>query len=259
LDFYLDDLEIISKTPGKGVGMPHNAVELKFKVVEPNGLTLIDRIYAAVKGFYAPGENSPELDATGSLAQQANGGKPVKEITPNYINAPYCLGIRFYGYDNNGNLVAPATGRYSPNATPGLVGPTNDSYAIIEKLIAFNITDLKFRMAAGQNSKGVEYNITGKPIPMNHAFGQARGTIPFPFELSGTTVKDLLIGKPAQSELKLSTIQDGRVPQAGPPGKNVPPAPAFSTQQLGAMAAGTDPNAVTDSGMAFGGGGLTGA
>jgi hypothetical protein len=75
--------------------------------------------------------------------------------------------------------------------------------------------------------------------------------------LSGTTVKDLLIGKPAQSELKKSIIQDGRVPQAGPPGKNVPTAP--TTQQLGAMAAGTDPNAVTDSGMAFGGGGLTGA
>jgi hypothetical protein len=47
------------------------------------------------------------------------------------------------------------------------------------------------------------------------------------------------------------------VPQASPPAQNVPTAP--TTQQLGAMAAGTDPNAVTDSGMAFGGGGLTGA
>ena len=209
LDFYLDDLEISSKVNGKG------------KVVEPNGLTLIDRIYAAVKGFYGPGENSPELDPTGGLAQQANGGKPVIETTPNYLSAPYCLGIRFYGYDSGGNLQAPATGKYSPNATPGLVGPTNDNFAIIEKLIAFNITDLKFRMAAGANSKGVEYNVTGKPIPMNHAFGQSRGTIPFPFELSGTTVKDLLIGKAAQSELKLSVLQDGRVPQATPPASNI--------------------------------------
>ena len=250
LDFYLDDLEITSKTPGKGVGMPHNSTELKFKVIEPNGLTLIDRIYAAVKGFYGPGENSPELDVGSSLAQQANGGKPVKEITPNYLSAPYCLGIRFYGYDSGGNLVAPATGKYSPNATPGLVGPTNDSYAIIEKLIAFNITDLKFRMAAGQNSKGVEYNITGKPIPMNHAFGQARGTIPFPFELSGTTVKNLLIGKPAQSELKLSTIQDGRVPQAGPPGKNVPPAPVVPPT-LSSIVTGQDNPLATTGGMDF--------
>jgi hypothetical protein len=242
LDFYLDDLEIHSKTPGKGVGMPHNAVELKFKVIEPNGLTLIDRLYAAVKGFYGPGENSPELDATGSLAQQANGGKPVKEITPNYINAPYCLGIRFYGYDSAGNLVAPATGKYS--------GPKNNSTAIIEKLIAFNITDLKFRMAAGQNSKGIEYNITGKPIPMNHAFGQARGSIPFPFELSGTTVKDLLIGKPAQSELKLSTIQDGRVPQSGPPAKKVPPAPVVPPT-LSSIVTGQDNPLATTGGMDF--------
>ena len=252
LDFYLDDLEILSKTPGKGVGMPHNAVELKFKVVEPNGLTLIDRIYAAVKGFYGPGENSPELDPTGSLAQQANGGKPVKEITPNYLNAPYCLGIRFYGYDINGDLQAPATGKFSPDAVAGQVGPTNDTREIIHKLIAFNITDIKFRMNAGQNSKGIEYTVTGKPIKMNQAFGQSRGSIPFPFELSGTTVKDLLIGKAAQSELKKTTIQDGRVPQAGPPGKNKPLAPALVVPPtLSSIATGVDNPLATTGGMDF--------
>jgi hypothetical protein len=61
---------------------------------------------------------------------------------------------------------------------------------------------------------------------MNHAFGQARGTVPFQFELSGTTVADLLIGKPAQSELKQSVLQSGRVTQATPPASNIPPAPA---------------------------------
>ena len=259
VDFYLDDLELLSSMSGRGVGMPHNVTKIKFKVVEPNGLTLINRLYQAVKDFYGPGDNSPELDPGSSLAQSVKNLKGVeaKSSPPNYANAFYCLAIRFYGYDSGGNLIAPATGRYSPNATPGLVGPTNDTEAIVEKYIAFQILDLKFRTGPGQSSKGIEYFITASPVAMNHAFGQARGSIPFQYELSGTTVADLLIGKSPQSELKETFIQDGRVPQASPPAQNVPT--ALTTQQLGAMAAGTDPNAVTDSGMAFGGGGLTGA
>ena len=225
VDFYLDDLELNSAIGGKGVGMPHNVTKLKFKVVEPNGMTLINRLYYAVKDFYGPSENSPELDPTGSLAQSVVNTKGVNASAPppNYINAFYCLAIRFYGYDSGGNLISPATGRFSPNSTAGLVGPTNDIESIIEKYIAFQLTDLKFRTGPGQASKGIEYFISGTPIAMNHAFGQARGTVPFQFELSGTTVADLLIGKPAQSELKQSVLQSGRVPQATPPASNIPP------------------------------------
>jgi len=227
VDFYLDDLELNSAIGGKGVGMPHNVTKLKFKVVEPNGLTLINRLYYAVKDFYGPSENSPELDPTGSLAQSVVNTKGVNASAPppNYINAFYCLAIKFYGYDSGGNLIAPATGRFSPNSTAGLVGPTNDTESIIEKYIAFQLTDLKFRTGPGQASKGIEYFISGTPIAMNHAFGQARGTVPFQFELSGTTVADLLIGKPAQSELKQSVLQSGRVTQATPPASNIPPGP----------------------------------
>jgi hypothetical protein len=57
---------------------------------------------------------------------------------------------------------------------------------------------------------------------MNQALGQSRGTIPFNFELSGTTVKDLLIGKPAQAGLK--PLQDGRVPQTQPAKVGLAPA-----------------------------------
>jgi hypothetical protein len=46
LDYYIDDLELFSKFPGKGVGMPHNVLDIKFKVNEPNGITLIDNLYS---------------------------------------------------------------------------------------------------------------------------------------------------------------------------------------------------------------------
>ena len=201
LDYYIDDLELFSKFPGKGVGMPHNVLDIKFKVTEPNGITLIDNLYAAVNSLYRrPQSLTDEAD---SLVNQS------LSLTPNYINAQYCLAVKFYGYDSGGNLIAPATGSNTPRSS-SFVGPSNDPRAVIQKYYPFVITELKFRVL----SKMVEYYIEGKPVALNQALGQSRGTIPFNFELSGTTAKDLLIGKPAQAGLK--PLQDGRVPQAQP-------------------------------------------
>jgi hypothetical protein len=48
--------------------------------------------------------------------------------------------------------------------------------------------------------------------------------VPFPFALSGTTVKDLLIGKPAQAGLK--PLQDGRPTKTQPQNPPTGPAPS---------------------------------
>ena len=216
LDYYIDDLELFSKFPGKGVGMPHNVLDIKFKVTEPNGITLIDNLYAAVNSLYRrPQSLTDEAD---SLVNQS------LSLTPNYITAQYCLAVKFYGYDSGGNLIAPATGSNTPRSS-SFVGPSNDPRVVIEKYYPFVITELKFRV----QSRMVEYYVEGKPVALNQAFGQSRGTIPFNFELSGTTAKDLLIGKPAQAGLKPS--QDGRVPQAQP--AKVGTAPAADNTDLG--------------------------
>jgi hypothetical protein len=211
LDYYIDDLELLSKFPGKGVGMPHNVLDIKFKVTEPNGITLIDNLYAAVDSLYRkPRSLTDESDSLFNTSLT---------LTPNYITAQYCLAVKFYGYDSGGNLIAPATGSNTPRSN-SVVGPSNDPRAVIQKYYPFVITELKFRV----QSKLVEYYVEGKPVSLNHAFGQSRGTIPFNFELSGTTVKDLLIGKPAQEGLK--PRQDGRVPQTQPAKAGPPPAAA---------------------------------
>ena len=251
VDFYLDDLEMLTKAPGRGTNMPVTTSEIKFKVIEPNGITLINRIYKAVASLYGPGSNSPELDP-GAYTDIVKNVKGVNSTPPNYTTAVYVMGIKFYGYDNAGNLIAPLLGKYSPKLTKGQAGPTDDTYAIVQKYIAFKTTEIKFRTGLGQYSKGLEYYIKGSPVALNYAFGQNRGTIPFTFELSGTTVKDLLIGKAAQSELKESFIQDGRVPQAGPPGKNKPLAPALVVPPtLSSIATGVDNPLATTGGMDF--------
>jgi hypothetical protein len=104
---------------------------------------------------------------------------------------------------------------------------------VIQKIYPFRISDLKFRVTtSGQGSRGIEYIIEGLPVGQANGLGQERGTIPFPFALSGSTVKDLLIGKPAQAGLK--PLQDGRQPTALPQNPPTGPAPAEIRTNTGA-------------------------
>jgi hypothetical protein len=227
-DYYLDDLEIKTLLHG-GTQMAHTASSIRFKVIEPNGLTLLENLYRAVKQINTPAGafvNDGTVPDYGSQDQKAD------SMTPSWVQTHYCLVIRFYGYDSDGNLVAPATGRSSDTATP----------AVIQKIYPFRISDLKFRVTtSGQGSRGIEYVIEGLPVGQANGLGQERGTIPFPFALSGTTVKDLLIGKPAQAGLK--PLQDGRQPTALPQNPPTGPAP---TEILTNTGAGVNDNGSLD-------------
>jgi hypothetical protein len=166
LDYYIDDLEIDSVIPLKGTGAANTATDIKFKITEPNGITLIENLYKAVSNLY----------------KQANVSKQV-----NYPMAHYCLVVRFYGYNDNGESIT--TGRSGTNGQTNLTDPR----AIVEKFYPFVITNIKFRIP---KDRVVEYQVEAKPIPHFYNKSQDRGTIPFSFELVGETVEQVLRGKP---------------------------------------------------------------
>jgi hypothetical protein len=186
LDYYLDDLEIETVLAGKGTGMSTNGMTIKFKVVEPNGLTLIQNLYSAVQ--------TAALNTSAQTSQQAASGTATPGTVnanqtsqpPNYGAAQYCLTIEFYGYDERGNLVAPARGQIS---TTGQLATTNPQ-SVIKKYYPFLIENITFRTVANQ----IEYHVIGHPVPYDTGTSQARGTIPFAFQLSGQTVAQLLQG-----------------------------------------------------------------
>jgi hypothetical protein len=186
LDYYLDDLEIETVLAGKGTGMSTNGMTIKFKVVEPNGLTLIQNLYSAVQ--------TAALNTSAQTSQQAASGAATPGTVntnqtsqpPNYGAAQYCLTIEFYGYDERGNLVAPARGQIS---TTGQLATTNPQ-SVIKKYYPFLIENITFRTVANQ----IEYHVIGHPVPYDTGTSQARGTIPFAFQLSGQTVAQLLQG-----------------------------------------------------------------
>ena len=158
-DYYMDDLEINGFFMA-GIG-PSTFQDLSFKVTEPNGITLAYNLNRAIRDLY-------------------------KQDTAAVNLATFVMVIRFYGWDEKGNLVtniAPVPG------TPGTV--PNNSNAVVVKYLPFTIQDLDFKM----NGKVVEYHIKAAGMT-NYRFAQstALGTVPHDWQLVGETVEQVLNG-----------------------------------------------------------------
>lgn len=197
VDYYMDDLEIESNIPLGGVPMANSANSIRFKVTEPNGITLIQKLYEAVVSVY---KNAEQV-----------GTKASAKGKPNYIQAQYCLVIQFYGYDSEGKIVAPARG-------------SNNGYgqqAVITKYYPFKLMDIKFSIA----NRAIEYTITGTAIPYSYNTSTDRGTIPFAFNMTGQTVDQLLNGKVVAVADSVATADKGARKDTPMPNQGIAPAP----------------------------------
>lgn len=217
-DYYLDDVEIETAF-ATTAGGPTNISKIEFKITEPNGMTLLFNLNNAIRDLY---------------------NQPTAAINI----ASFVMVIRFYGWDEKGNLVtkvAPVAG------TPGTV--PNTSNAVVTKYFPFQLNKLTFKNAG----KAVDYHAEGTALAYSYAQSSALGTVPEPLQLVGETVEQILNG----------TVTTATVSGDDSKRKTAPSAPIkvkdMSTREQAAIAAGTDPNAVNDQGMAFGGGGLSGA
>lgn len=156
LDFYIDNVKIHQVQPGKGTRAANGVTNIEFTITEPNGITLLDNLYAATAKY---------------VGEQQN-----------YARQTYLMAIRFYGYDENGNL-AVATGNRDPSTL-------TDPNAVIEKFIPFQFISIAFRIA----NKVVEYNCSATVPQNNIGTSQPRGVIPFNVESSASTVGELFTG-----------------------------------------------------------------
>jgi hypothetical protein len=167
LDYYIDNLVVEQIMSGSTTaGGAATTTDISFVVTEPNGISLLPNLNAACKDLYA---------TTGQIGTAS---------APNYAAATYCMAVRFYGYDENGNLVAPIAS----------TTPTTDRTAAVEKFIFFIISDIKFSVA----NRLVEYKITGKTSGTATGLSSNRGAIPAQFNFTGTTVNDILVGAVVQ-------------------------------------------------------------
>lgn len=186
LDFYIDNVVFTSQLNGKGTGQAHGTANLKFQITEPNGITLIDRLYQAVQ------DSAPR-----------NAGGPV-----DYAQARYLMVMRWYGFDQDGNPVKASTATNEQKTDPN---------AIVEKFIPFVIKEIKFSVS----NKLVTYDFDCNPVGQMIAGTSRRGTVTSDVELTGKTVKDVLAGnagatvtRSAQQAQQTQQADVGRVDNA---------------------------------------------
>jgi hypothetical protein len=209
-DFYMDNLVIEQAIAGKGTGSAQHFATIEFTVTEPNGFTLIENLYRAVSTYY----------------KQNNVGRGL------YNNAEYVMCIRFYGYNDFGELVQVGK-TTNPGGGSSGVAVSTDVNAVVEKFIPFRISDINTRLV----NRVVEYQVKAVGIPYVTAFSSQRGTIPFDYELAGATVGEVLNGRPTGTKY---TRTEGRTDTTQPPSGN-PTAPGTSVNDISASA-GVDAN-----------------
>jgi len=175
-DFYIDSITVETLPLGKGTNAVHNASSLKFTLVEPNGITLLDRLYDAVANF-------EPRDATGRV---------------NYTAVTYLMVIRFYGYDSMGQAVQVRSRQYDAEGA-------SDPQAVIEKFIPFRVNAINWSVG----SRLVTYEWECTPIGQQIAGYTARGTVPYDVQLTETTVGKLLSGTTAFSNQNAPAANPG--------------------------------------------------
>lgn len=190
-DYYIEKIDLKSKIFAKSTGLAYNATEFKLTVVEPSGITLIDNLQKTVQDFL-------------NQYNQVNPGS-----VKGYTQAIYLLCIKFYGYDDNGNLVQGGVKKTANGS---------DANAFVEKWYPFIIKNIGFRI----QNKLVEYEIECTIPPMIVNASSNRGSIPYNIELAGQTLQELLSGPAQYSSGQVAVNSGSPASQNKPTTQQVP-------------------------------------
>lgn len=166
LDYYIEDLQYKQLYPGGGTSTPIGQHSMEFKIVEPYGFSFISNLRKAAEQLMA---QSKTLKAGAAV------NIPSLKMT-------YVLGIRFYGYDINGNPVAPIQ-------DAGGLDKRSMNGGVFETFIDIKITDIKFELG----KERTEYLIKAVPVPQT-GLGVKYGQIKTDLVVQGTTVNESLSG-----------------------------------------------------------------
>lgn len=165
LDFYIDDLEIVSLINAKSTMAAGNQSNFKFKVYEPFGVTFPTRL----------------TKAQTKIQQQSNiKADELQQIQA--LQVPLLIVIKFYGYDEHGKLVKNLS-------DPNVNGYTKtDMNANFERAFPIIISKLSFKI----EGKVTTYDIEAKMCNENVAFGSKKATVKTGFQITADTVKNAI-------------------------------------------------------------------
>lgn len=166
-DFYIDNLKITTATNGKASLTATNTTQMSFQIIEPYGFSFITKLRNA-------GEALQQYSNTLGYKNLSNASKQF-----------FVLGLRFQGYDINGNAL---TGKETLYGDP--LDPQGTDNGIFEQFYDIILTKISFKL----DGKAVVYNIQAAATAPQAAWGLKRGIIKSPKTLEGNTVADVLSG-----------------------------------------------------------------
>lgn len=154
-DYYIDNLKI-KTIPSTANQSPATTSEITFQIIEPYGFSLISRLKMAADAI-----KPADPGTSGSSDGPAN---PTRQF--------YILGIRFFGYDINGNLLN------GSEIFPGEIDKldprvTGDSKGVFETYFDILIDTMKFKI----DGRATTYNIKATPVATSVAYNNKRGRI----------------------------------------------------------------------------------
>ena len=162
-DFYIDDLKI---TQYLNTSSAANAADFSFTITEPYGFSFTTRLRKA-------------NDALAAITKAKNAAD-VKNPSRQF----FVLGIRFLGYDQDGNII-------DPKKIPGADGdPNGNSSGLYQRYFDIMIKEFKFSITG----KTVVYNIKAAPCSDMAALGTKNGIVGPDTTVFGKTVMDALMG-----------------------------------------------------------------
>lgn len=175
LDVYIDDLKIKSEINYANAGAAINNTEFTFSITEPYGFSFPTRFYNA-----------------GTDVIQKSRLPGVKQVA-NISQMPFLIGVRFYGFGNNGQ---PITSDDLPSI-PGTKETTTDINSVFERFYDVQITEMKFKI----DGKSTKYFFKAVPYDIQNACNIKHGVLPNRGTVEGKTVLDVLKGPAGLKEL----------------------------------------------------------
>jgi len=168
LDYYIDNVSFTMTTSQSQTLAAAFTGSLKMTITEPYGFSFLSNLRRALDGL---------KDYSSRIGY--------KEMV-NYMNQFFIIGVRFYGYDKNGNYI-----KGSDLLDGDALDPENGTNALFEKFFDVTLVDMKFQLQAKGST---QYDINFGTTNGRENFGTKRGRVQTGARVIGTTVKDMLKG-----------------------------------------------------------------
>lgn len=167
LDYYIDDLKVKNLLSGKGTMSSTADFNISFNIIEPYGFSFLTNLRKAMN----------QLQQTSKILSDKNIENPTKQL--------FILGLRFTGYDKDGNAL---TGK--KNGAANNNNPSGNSDSVFERFYDIIIHTVNFKI----DGKTTVYSVQAESAGISLGAGTKYGMLDNGATATATTVREALEG-----------------------------------------------------------------